>query len=368
MMTELKLYSKSGVQCDWQCPRKRYWNYEYGGKGVVTGSTYLELYLGQAVHDGLAALAHGVEIGEIAKTAKQQMMQSLMENSAGLQEEFEFANEQAALVEGLLRGFAKHVWPRLCKEYPKIILVEQAMVYKHDTFGFMAKPDLVVADSEGNNWYVEYKTTSSKKDGWVNSWNTAVQLHSTIKAIENTLKEKVTGVIVQGLYKGFESYGKQSSPFCYAYRRQGNPPFSETETTYEYKAGFKRVPTWELDGGVEAWVEGMPENVLADQFPQAPPIFVKDDLIEAFFKQRAWREKEIQMAGEMFPMVDDEGRQSIMDVAFPQRFDQCVPTFGKPCSYLKLCHGPQGVDPIQAGYSWRDEEHLMEFRKLAKDA
>lgn len=370
-MAELRLYSKSGVQCDWQCPRKRYWNYEYGGRGVVTGNTYLELYLGQCLHDGLSAIAHQhqdgkVDIDAIATAAKQQMLDSLMGDGAGLQEEFDFANEQAALVEGLLRGFHKQVWPRLMKQYPVIKLIEKEMVYKHDGLGFMSKPDLVLGDAEGNNWYVEYKSTSSKKEAWVNSWNTAIQLHSTIRAIESSLGDKITGVIVQGLYKGFESYGKQSSPFCYAYRRNGNPPFSETETIYEYKSGFKRVPTWELEGGVKAWVESMPDHVLAEQFPQAPPIFVKDDLIDAFFEQRKWREHEIEMANGVLAIADEESKKGILDITFPQRFDQCVPGWGKSCSYLKLCHGPQ-VDPLTAGYEWRDEEHLEGYRKLVAD-
>ena len=376
-MAPLRLYSKSGVQTDWTCPRKRYWNYEYGGKGVVTGNTFLELYLGQCLHDGLAAIATAYQhiergdstdifdIDQIADTAKQQMINSLMDNSAGLQEELDFANEQAALVEGLLRGFYKQVWPRLMKQYPKIVLLEKEMIYKHNGFGFMAKPDIVVADEEGNLWYVEYKSTSSKKEGWTNSWNTAIQLHSTIRAIEATIGEKVTGVIVQGLYKGFESYGKQSSPFCYAYRRNGNPPFSETETAYEWKAGFKRYPTWELEGGVKAWVESMPDHVLSAQFPQAPPIFVKEDLINDFFNQRAVRETEIQMALGMMEKASEEDKELILNGSFPQRFDQCHPFFGKPCGYLKLCHGPKGVDPLTAGYEWRDEEHLAKFRELA---
>src|ERR1700676_1978535 len=108
-MAELRLYSKSGVQLDWTCPRKHYWGYEYGGRGITSGNTFLELYLGQCLHDGLAAVAKGVDIDSIAAAAKEQMIQSLMSGGTGVQEEFDFANEQAALVEGLLRGFYKHV-------------------------------------------------------------------------------------------------------------------------------------------------------------------------------------------------------------------------------------------------------------------
>jgi PD-(D/E)XK nuclease superfamily protein len=368
-MAELRLYDRSRTVCDWTCPRKRYWNYEYGnGKGIVSGSTNLELWIGTCIHDGLAAIAYQhiageVDIDQIATTARKQMYDSLMgETETFIQEEVNFASEQAALVEGLLRGFYRSAWPRLMAQYPDIRCVEQEMHFDHDGLRFMSKPDLVVANPEGDIWYVEYKTTSSKKEGWVNSWNTAVQLHSSIRAIEATFNEKVTGVIVQGLYKGYESYGKQSSPFCYAYRRNGNPPFSQDEIQYEYKAGFKRYPVWELAGGSKAWVEGMPDSVLADQFPQTPPIFVKDDLIDNFFTQRGYREHEIELAMQMMPTVDADGQKNILDVAFPQKFSECVSWWGSKCPYTKLCHG-YVEEPLREGFEYRVPHHTPEVEQ-----
>lgn len=372
MAKSIILYDRSRTTADWKCPRSRWWQYEYGGKGIVSGNTSLELFMGTILHDGMSAIAHQhveggldgygkADIDLIASTAQKQMFETLMAHSAG-EDEFEattFANEQAALVEGLLRGFHRHVWPSITSRYPIIMAIEEEMTYPHDGIVFMAKPDLVVVDHDGNVWYWEYKSTSSKKDGWINSWNTAVQLHSTVRAIEHTIKDKVTGVVVQGLYKGFESYGKQSSPFCYSYQRKGNPPFSKDEVAYEYKAGFKRYATWEMEGGVKAWVEGMPENILADQFPQAPPIFIKDDLVDTFFKQCNVREREIDMAMELMKISDDEAQEDILNTAFKQHFDQCFPAWGKPCTYRSLCHS-RVEDPLQQGFEWREPHHKPE--------
>jgi hypothetical protein len=369
-MAELRLYDRSRVTTDWQCPRKRWWQYEYDGKGIVNGNTNLELYLGTTVHDGLAAiatqyLAGTVDIDAIALAGRKQMMDSLMGTSeVFIQEEYNFACEQGALVEGLVRGFYRAVWPRLMAQYPDIRLVEAEMHYDHDGLRFMSKPDLVLGDVEGNLWYVEYKTTANKKEGWINSWNTAIQLHSTIRAIEATLNEKVTGVIVQGLYKGYESYGKQSSPFCYAYQRKGTPPFSKDEVSYEYKAGFKRYPAWEMVGGVKTWVEGMPDSVLADQFPQTPPIFVKDSLVDSFFTQRAWREKEIDFAVKMTE-GDPEAQAGMLEVTFPQKFDQCISFWGAKCPYTKLCHGHVG-EPLREGFEYRVPHHQPELEQQAE--
>lgn len=621
-----RLYDRSRTVTDWVCPRKRYWNYEFAGKGIVPNTTALELFLGTTVHDGLAAIAHGVAIDDIAAAAWKETYNGIMEwdSQSSSEDATQFALEQAALVEGLLRGFRRHVWPQLMAEYPTIMAIEKEMQFNHNGLTFMSKPDLVLEGPDGPV-YVEYKTTSSKKDSWINSWNTAVQLHSTMRAIRETLNVEPVGVVVQGLYKGYEclspetpiltadlrwvavgnlqigeriagfeaeptktrggrnkkrqwaealvthtgrqvlpsyklvledgtdfvcsenhlwltcrdnagtgsatwtatkdlssgcylikvadmwkqeedygagylaaafdgegnisqhetktgywlshlaftqkanemlktvktflreygfsygenerrgaekiggiyihgqaqllsflgsirpkrllpkfsfdklggmtvlgkplairsleflgdrevvtlgtstetlvakgiathnSYGKQSSPFCYAYRRAGNPPFTKDEISYEYRAGFKRFPIWELPGGVAEWVARMPDEVLRDQFPRTPLIFINEALVDAFFAQRTTREMEIAMAMEMIKDAqtenDAEAVQQLLDTAFPQRFDQCIPTFGRPCIYRNLCFN-RVADPLAQGYTFREPHHAPEMETI----
>ena len=333
---------------------------------MTSGNLHLELYLGTALHDGLAAIAafyqrgEQVDINLIATTAQMQVYEAMMasrgDESDG--EAIDFANEQAALVEGLLRGFYKQAWPTLIAQFPQVIAVEQEMTYAHAGLTFMSKPDLILSNNSGDWAYVEYKSTSSKRPEWVNSWNTAVQIHSTIKAVEATLGTAPSTVIVQGLYKGYVSYGKQSSPFCYSYKRAGNPPFSRDEFRYDYAAGFRRFPVWEMEGGVASWVEGMSETLLSEQFPQTPPLYIKEDLVEAFFSQRAIREGEIRMALEM---MKQEGVDSkiVLDGSFPQNFAQCTPSFGKPCQFRQLCHSG-AEDPLSHGFTWREPHHTPE--------
>jgi hypothetical protein len=375
----LPVYDRSRVLQDWKCPRSRYWNYEYMGQGIAPATTSLELFMGIIVHDALAAIAlatqHGlpVDIDELAGAAHKQMLDGL--DDPTLPEEGRlFAKEQATLVEGMLRGFFRIRWPQLLAQYPRIVMTEAELMLTHDGLRFMSKPDLVMANDE-ETVYVEYKTTSSKKEGWVNSWQTAVQLHSTIRAIKQSQGIDVDAVLVQGLYKGYESYGKQSSPFCYAYIRKGHPPFSNDVISYNYAAGYRRTATWELEGGVKKWVEEMPEVILGDQFPQTAPIYIKDDLVNAFFQQRATREHEIAQAmsdilsnerakeAGLDPVDADQSTDDILTKVFPQKFDQCVPSFGRECPYKRLCHGPN-VDPLQSGFTWREPHHVPEVAYL----
>src|SRR3990167_825641 len=360
------IFHRSGATTDWVCPRRRYWNYEYLGRGINPPETQYELYLGTIIHDGIAAMVHSVDIEDIVLAGTKQLRTKLLEGRE-LDSDAQFlAEEQCALAEGLLRGFHKAVWPRLCADYPEVVLCEQELIYDYEINGqklrFLAKPDLVRRDKDGNLWYFEWKTTSSNKEEWIHQWETAVQLHSSVKAVEAHLNEPVTGVIVQGFYKSYVSqWGRLESLFCYGYHHPGNPPWEKPKWAYEYKAGLKKHAIWQRDGGVKKWVDEMPFALLASQFPQTPPIFVNEQMVSAFFKQQGMRELQIREARKQLidPVLHTEaGRQQILDEAFPQHFESCN-AWNRPCGYKRLCFGAD-VDPLTIGYELRHSHHQME--------
>ncbi len=190
------MYDRSRVTTDWMCEMKRYWGYEYEGKGITADALALELFLGTTFHDAAAVIASlymekkPIDIDLIATTAFKQVRTTIIENWDGIEQDkwYLFATEQGALLEGMVRAFYKQIWPALMEQYT-IKAVEQEFVYRHGMdgkpdpegmFHFMVKPDLLLEDKEGNVIYYEYKTTGSKRDAWVNQWSTAIQLHSTV--------------------------------------------------------------------------------------------------------------------------------------------------------------------------------------------
>ena len=361
-------YSRSAVTTDWSCPRKRYWNYQYKGRGLSPDITFLELFMGIIIHDGLAAIAEGLDIDEIATAAQTQMHTMLMENMGDKPEGLTYANEQSCLVEGMLRGFHKHTWPKLLAQYPEIVAIERETTYEHDGLMFLSKPDLILKDKSGQNWYLEYKSTSNNSEAWVSSWTTAIQLHSSMKAVGLAIGEPIAGAIVQGLYKGFFNYGKQTSPFCYGYHKFAEPPFQKEVWAYDYKYGLKKYPIWLMEGGVKKWIDGMSETMLAQQFPQVPPVLMNEELVDKFWAQRASREHDIAIATDTLnnDSLDPATRESILDKVFPQVFEKCQPPFGRvsrPCEYLRLCHGAVD-DPLTAGYVMRTSHHSTEEEYL----
>jgi hypothetical protein len=110
----------------------------------------------------------------------------------------------------------------------------------------------------------------------------------------------------------------------------------------------------------------MPEETLAEQFPQTPPIFIKEAMLDRFFKQRAIRESEITLAIDLSEGQPDDIKEAMLDTTFPQRFDKCVPSFGKPCPYRKLCFGDVS-EPLSQGFQWRESHHDLEVATQAEN-
>lgn len=331
------------------------------GRGIAPQETTLDLFLGSVIHDGIAAMIHGVDIDDIVRAGVEQLSAKLLEGRANNDDARFFAKEQCALAEGLLRGFHRLHWPRIVADYPEVVLCEKELTYDYVLDGtalrFLSKPDLVRRAKDGGLWVFEWKTTSSNKEEWIHQWETAVQVHAQIKTVEEHLKEPVAGCIVQGFYKGYVSqWNRQESMLIYAYHHPGNPPWEKPRWAYEYKPGLKKYPVWQKEGGVKQWVAEMPLALLASQFPQTPPIFVKDELVEAFFRQQGLREIAIKSALNMDPY--GEADQRTMDRLFPQHFESCN-AWNRPCAFRRLCFGAE-VDPMDIGYTPRVSHHQME--------
>lgn len=369
-MSELIYYSQSRAMKDWSCPRSRYYTYDYDGVGAVQDGVNTDAYLGTVIHSALAGIATWVKRGEpvnidlLADTARVDVLNALtaQDGEVASAETLLYAAERAALVEGLIRGYYRHVWPRLIQQYPTILEVEREVTYEHNGMCFMAKPDLLLQnDGSGEVAYVEFKTTSSKKESWVNSWSTAIQMHASVMPVEATLGYRPDVVIVQGLYKSWESYGKLNSPFPWAYTRSANPPFVKAGVEYTYKPGYKKSPVWEMPGGVKQWVAAMPAEVLQEQFPQVPPIYPREYMIERFFAQQEYREKAVMYGKQLLEKATPDERIIVLDKIWPQHFDKCNQYYGGKCEFSRACHS--GVtDLFNAGFVKKPQDHLEAFK------
>jgi hypothetical protein len=349
-------FDRSRVVADWTCRRRRWWNYEYQGRGLSPRRENIALTDGIAVHDGIARILLGGDVRETALACADSVRQAILNDrvDAGLDPAF-YAEEQACLSAGLILGWDRLLKPRLLEAH-RIHAVEESVAYEFGDLTMAVKPDLLLErEDDGSLWYHEWKTTGTLTREYFESWHYAVQLQATLKVISERVRP-VVGAVIHALYKGVQREGRQLSPFVYAYQRR------DGDLSYSYTAGTTRVPVWEHRDIVE-WVGRMPREVLEAQFGETPPIFYNPLLAEEFFLQREEREGEIRVAREAITTADDPATAlAVLRSNFPQNFAACRPAFGAACAFRNLCFIPQVARaPLASGeFVLRQPHHDLE--------
>lgn len=382
-MADPILISKSHKETEWDCRRKEYLAYWFGGTGLRGVAPSFDYDFGSVIHQALARIAEtaGAQldvIGTLAPNARERIIKVCQ--NCGMDDAP--ARQWGAIGEGLLRAFYKRQWPAILREY-EVIAVEPACATDlGDDVWFIARPDLILRHRlTGGYWYWEYKTTGWTDAKWINQWTKAIQVHSGMQAAAATLGITFDGCIVQGLYKGRKDYYNQiqSSPFAYGWINHGVPGVLPDQTSYTAMRGkgWERFQTWNLVDGLGPWVEGMPEDLLDQQFVRTPPITLRDDLVTDFFCQVQHRVREVREArSHLAQVTTPEGVKAVLNKYFPQSFRACTPAMGSPCGFNDVCwQSWVEKDPLGSGqYARRTLDHqkdfisLLELRKQLKEA
>ena len=337
--------SVSRASADWSCNRKRYWGYEKDGTGYTKNETTLPLLIGSGVHEAASFLAKGTDVEEAVRMVVPGFRDDL--EGSGVAEANIF--EQAALVEGIIRGLDRYAIPSLEAEYPEVVMVEEPLEVEIDGVVFVGIVDLVRRAPDGRTIIIDYKTTSSNRTQWIDSWVLNPQVHVYADLYRRATGDPVEGMVIQGAYKGYHNYGKQNSIFCYGYERKAAPPFTNSSWTYEYQGGYRKSPVWTAKT-VKEWVDNMPIDVLTKQFPQTPVIFPVTQIADDFYSQEVKREEHLNAFRRSEVRVPVTGRN--LDVLFRKNLNACQPSFGAPCKYLNMCQ--LGSQPEDEGFEPRE--------------
>lgn len=363
----MRFTDRSRTELDWKCPRARFWSTEHEGRGLSPATDAEAQVFGKLLHETFDAFARHPGPSSPARDLAPKLREALLNQIAAVQLVWDRTVEQANIGEGLLWGFARHVWPLLMRDHD-VVSPEVEVTYPlSPRVTFMARPDLILRRrDDGTFWYVEYKTTGWNDNRWINSWLKAVQLHSGVFAARHTLHLPIEGAIIVGLYKGYRSRDEERrfmSPLAYGWRDAGAPAILSARTSYTFQRGkgWERAATHTLPGGLEGWLAGMPLDLLREQFPTTGPIFLREDLVDAFFRQRAERE-------DALALWHDAGRpDAALDTLFPQQFFSCQPAFGYSCAFNDLCwNGAAAAAPLDAGFRVREPHHAPEQEALSR--
>jgi len=205
-MTTRRYVDRSRYETTQACRRRRWWEYEEGGRGITSAKKPLPLAVGGAVHEGLAVLLRegqsamdgpgaltpvgwrqiedNAVAAALADFAQFQSALALDVNEAPAVEVSEYDKylyaEQAALVEGMVRAYARRRLRPLLEQF-MVLEVEREGQWKLGEGGsdgcrecldppvdayelwFMSRPDALLLERASNQLYLQsFKTTS----GW----------------------------------------------------------------------------------------------------------------------------------------------------------------------------------------------------------
>lgn len=445
MTFAMPVVDRSRFSLSWgRCQRARFLNYHAGnGFGFHRKAQSLPLATGIQVHEILESLLlEGPGVGRdkqreiIGKKVEEYRVKTLASDILQLAEEVGeeegagdlrlLVEEQAALIEGLAWAAVRIFFPRLYAEY-EVVSIEQEEEYvlecscglgdgagtgdEHEArecegIVLMSRPDLLVRrKADRTLGYIEFKTSGDVGNyDWLQQWQDNVQLALGVVGAEKRLGEEVPNCFVVGFNKGWRKKGyhvesksytgakKQDSPFCYAYRKEANPPLWEEDWQMEYNytdedgkarrlgKEYKKSPVWEGEFAdrpagwtkLEAWVEALPLEIVEKQIlwvgPLPTPRYLVADLLEALgAEEKRWQERLWQIWE-----AQEKGREeflSALNTQVPQSFE--CRRWGKQCQYLPICRKEPGWEEAmsgQGGEKWvaRRPHHERERRLMER--
>lgn len=368
---EKKFYtSRSREVAYLNCPRLGYTAYDWDGTGLESESTSLPLINGNAIHEGIAGILTGGSY-EVAIARQLELYRTTL-NTRGVRNEAGVAlswleKEQETLLRGTVAAWMQERLPQLQAEF-EVVAVEKELLWEmgEGVVDRVRCDVLARRRSDGGLFYVEWKTTSQGGEEWAKQWEHNTQLLLNTRAVEEVLKERVEGVMIEGLVKGRRKideargsafYGQriQVSPLCYGYRHAQT---GEYRARYTSQGGWYKVAVWE-EMPVEEWVETvMTKEERMALFAPVPPIRPS-----AFHLDRAQRQvvasvKEREAKLQWVRSGPAATLQERLDLAFPMNDEHCFRYWGSPCEFERLCFSQQiSEDPLGSGLYRRKQSH-----------
>jgi hypothetical protein len=284
--------------------------------------------------------------------------------------------EQEWLFECLMVIWAEKRLPVLRSEFD-FLLVEKEILWvlgedSSKVILQMVRPDLLARRlSDGELFYLEWKTTSSGGEDWARKWEKNTQVFCNALAIQESLKERVSGVMIEGLVKGpikrewrkssrYKGEYLQQSKLCYGWRGL------DGELSSKWFYGADHVKLWEEGITPRGWLKRLGEvehQELGEFLCPVPAISPSAD------EQEDWR---IGAEAMMFridegleKLVEEkspEGKRRVVSRYFPANFEACY-QFGPEhrCSHFELCFNPGARKaPLESGFVPRTPHHEAE--------
>lgn len=393
MSTNTPFFTDRSRQVQFEkCPRARFWSTVYGEWGIQPAVPNLDLELGIAIHEGVAALLDGKGIDEALTEAF-----FSLGNALGTHFPVSIIQSYADLTEGLLRAFEKIQYPKLKAKFQLVGPAEQEMTaFLMDGVAHMSRPDAVLKDKMKDEYGVwSLKTTSFSDDAELElQYRTDTQGLAEMWAAEQFFKTKMSWSQLLIIHTGAkeriadgtgEGVSIHLSPVYQGWYKDDGLGTVQLAHSYWWKDAvgkrkglgqvWKRFNVAEMyTGGIAQWIEDLaagkiqPEvgNVLEGLFLLPPAYYRREESIQEWRLATGYQENHLRIWSEAYhnECIPDDTKNEILHSYFPQHRSSCIYMRHK-CDFYQLCHGTAGEaeNPFDHGFKWREINHPQEKRK-----
>lgn len=351
---------RSAAETDDTCGMKFWWNRIAEDGGIVPRAEPEALAVGAAIHEDFAFLAQMDDLSEdnLARYADS-LLTSLTDDDKLDQRRMEILYRRI----GWFIAWALFKEPGIRENWENVA-VEGELILDRSPLWLQVTPDRLLRNRHDPLLvkYLEYKSCLSASKKWLDSWRYAIQIHSSLKAVQEEIGESIRYATVVGLVKGSYSFAddRLMHPYVWAWQNQSS---AEWEHRYD-KARTNQwlpMPVWEFgskDGrAIVEWVKRCGALVADQQFPSTAPIFLDERMLDEWITRRTYRLR-------MIEEVKDECAKdpSTRAIYFEARTKNCRPPFGDSCPYIPLCwNAERARSPLASGdFIKRTPHHDLE--------
>lgn len=422
----LYLLDRSRIECARDCPRKRFWLYEFLGVGIVKNKDippYWPFITGSFIHEGIEDILLGANGRDAANLAGDNYLKQYrpLVNDPDIQPELQFKlqmelDQEADLVRALVYGWSLVGLPRLLGSFEPVeggIEQEEEIGWLLDINGrqvevrLLTRTDLLCKNKQGGGGMLfNLKSVGDPSEKWRESFTRDMQTLTEAIAVEDRLGIKVDGVVIEGLVKGKNSeypkgsgFWQSSSMLIYAWVKDSTSVSlpgeqnsgAEYATSWNFTCtgphlfgnnnkcpggrdhtlgkGWRKRPVRECyPNGVLGWVDYLMRNdpaTLESYFISLPPVTRDTFQVERWKRQVLHAEVERQDAAASVNESFIKGDKDSAYLLLDHHFPFYEGYQCLSCSYHEICW--EAGDPFDEG-NWKPRipNHLPEARELVK--
>ncbi len=392
---------RSRVETRQACPRQRFFSYDYlpievvkegeteseglapaiGGIARSLGS--LPLLNGIAIHAAHARLLAGWTIDRVIDEALGAYSAEVASKGVfGENDTAGLIREQIAMLEGMVRLWAKWRLPAILEEYELAYFDGQPAIEL--AWEWEMAPGLVQRlrmdailrrRADRLLHILDYKSAKYVDDAWSAKFDHCLQTELYVQALKEKTGEQVGGMLYEGLIKGawrkdtavsspFCGQRIQSTPYCYAYLLDDGGIGQVWSAAYTAKKGFKKVRIIDVMP-TKDWVEKhlqymvKPSEMFVVVPPITPPPFELERIKRQVVNQELWYHQQLDEYRRLLTNGSEAEAEDLLDIFAPQVGSQCV-KYGLDyaCSFLEGVCWTKGATPLEdGGFEKRTPHH-----------